>query len=138
MHAATITGLKGRWQKLRDVPLTICDTGHNADGIREVVAQISATPHRRLHFVIGMVKEKDASTILKQLPADAMYYFCQASIPRALPAELLASTAASFGLAGTIVPDVNEAIRQATTNAANDDLVFIGGSTFVVAEIDGL
>jgi dihydrofolate synthase/folylpolyglutamate synthase len=137
-HGATITGLKGRWQKLKDAPLTICDTGHNPDGIREVVAQINATPHKQLHFVIGMVKEKDASAVLRQLPADARYYFCQADIPRAMPADLLAKAAASFGLAGVIIPDVNEAIRAASLNAAKDDLVFIGGSTFVVAEIDGL
>jgi dihydrofolate synthase/folylpolyglutamate synthase len=137
-HGATITGLKGRWQKLRDLPLTICDTGHNVDGIREVVAQINETSHRKLHFVIGLVKEKDATAVLKLLPKEATYYFCQANIPRAMAAEILASTAATIGLTGTIVPDVNDAIRLATQNATEDDLIFIGGSTFVVAEIDGL
>ena len=134
----TLTGLKGRWQKLRDNPLTICDTGHNADGIKEVVAQIQSTPHRHLHFVFGVVKEKERSEVLKLLPKGASYYFCQARIPRALDATLLAKEAYAFGLAGKIIPDVNDALREATLNAEKDDLVFIGGSTFVVAEIDGL
>jgi dihydrofolate synthase/folylpolyglutamate synthase len=137
-RGATITGLKGRWQKLREIPLTICDTGHNTDGIREVVAQLKTIAHQKLHFVIGMVKEKDVAAVLKELPREATYYFCQANIPRALPADVLAEAAGRIGLRGSIVPDVNEAIRQATKNATTDDLVFIGGSTFVVAEIDGL
>ena len=136
--ASTMTGLKGRWQKLRDKPLTICDTGHNPDGIREVVDQINSTPHRHLHFVLGAVKEKDISEVLQYLPKTATYYFCQANIPRALDAAVLAKEAASFGLSGEIIPGVNEALKEATRNASDDDLIFIGGSTFVVAEIDGL
>ncbi len=136
--AATMTGLKGRWQKLRDAPLTICDTGHNPDGIREVVNQIKSIPHHHLHFVFGVVKEKDISEVLKCLPEAATYYFCQAKIPRALDAVVLAKEAAAFGLSGEVIPDVNEALKAATRNASKEDLVFIGGSTFVVAEIDGL
>ena len=136
--AATLTGLKGRWQTLCQEPLTICDTGHNADGIREVVEQIKATPHRHLHFVLGAVKEKDISGILIQLPKDATYYFCQAKIPRALDALLLEKQAGEFELKGNVIPDVNDALREATRAAGKDDLVFIGGSTFVVAEIEGL
>ncbi len=136
--AATLTGLKGRWQKLRDEPLTICDTGHNPDGIREVVNQIQSIPHHHLHFVFGAVKEKDISEVLQCLPKAATYYFCQAKIPRALDAAVLAKEATAFGLSGVIIPDVNEALKVATRNALKDDLIFIGGSTFVVAEIDGL
>ncbi|MEJ0054385.1 MAG: cyanophycin synthetase [Bacteroidota bacterium] len=137
-EVVTLTGLKGRWQKLSDRPLTICDTGHNPDGIRQVVEQIRSTPHKHLHFVFGAVKEKDFSAVFKLLPKDATYYFCQAKIPRALEADLLAEEATSFGLAGKIVPDVNDAYKEAFRNAGKDDMIFIGGSTFVVAEIDGL
>ena len=136
--AATMTGLKGRWQKLRDAPLTICDTAHNPAGIKEVVDQIKSIPHHHLHFVFGAVKDKDISEVLKCLPAAATYYFCQAKIPRALDAAVLAKEASAFGLSGEVIPDVNEALRVATRHALKDDLIFIGGSTFVVAEIDGL
>jgi dihydrofolate synthase/folylpolyglutamate synthase len=133
-----LTGLKGRWQILLHQPLTICDTGHNEAGIGEVVQQIQRTPHNRLHMVIGMVNDKEISTVLQRMPKDAAYYFCQANIPRALDANQLAMEAAKHGLTGKVIPDVNEAIASAAETAANDDLIFIGGSTFVVAEIDGL
>jgi dihydrofolate synthase/folylpolyglutamate synthase len=132
------TGLKGRWQRLGDLPLTICDTGHNPDGVREVVMQIRQQHYETLFMIIGMVKDKDVSEVLGLLPTEAKYYFCQANIPRALDAAQLAGKAAEFGLKGSVVPDVNEAIRQAREQADENDFIFIGGSTFVVAEISDL
>ena len=137
-HVITLTGLKGRWQVLRQQPLTICDTGHNEAGILAVVQQIQRTPHGQLHMVIGMVNDKEISSVLRLLPKDAIYYFCQANIPRALDAADLAGAAADEGLNGKVVRDVNEALTAATRSAATDDLIFVGGSTFVVAEIEGL
>ena len=137
-NVTTQTNFKGRWQKLRDKPLVICDTGHNVDGMREIVAQIAQTKFNRLHMVIGMVKDKDISKVLSLLPRDATYYFCQAKLPRALDANILAEKAAEAGLKGSVISDVNEAKNQAIESAGPDDLVFIGGSTFVVAELDEL
>jgi len=133
-----LTGLKGRWQRLRDKPLTICDTGHNESGVREVLRQIAQQKFRKLHIVWGMVKDKDVSKIVSQLPKDADYYFCQAKIPRAMDAKELQEKMKSFGLTGKVVKDVNQAVAEATRNAASEDMIFIGGSTFVVAEIDNL
>jgi len=132
------TGLKGRWQILGSSPMKVCDTAHNPDGIKEVVQQIKALTYDSLYIVIGMVKDKDISTVLQLLPHDAYYYFCQANIPRAMEAELLAEKAAAFGLRGEVIRNVNEAIREAERKATGDDVIFIGGSTFVVAEIDNL
>jgi len=132
------THLKGRWQILSRRPLLVCDTGHNLDGIREVVKQIHAQRYERLHMVIGMVKDKDITSILAELPTEATYYFCQAKIPRALPAEQLRTAAAGFGLRGKVIADVNDAIREALQNSNDDDFIFVGGSTFVVAEIENL
>lgn len=132
------TGLKGRWQQLNDKPLIICDTGHNADGIRELVAQIKQQSYKKLYMIIGMVKDKEPDAVLKILPTDAYYYFCQASIPRALEATQLRDHANRFQLEGEVEPDVNEAIRKAKAKADANDFIFIGGSTFVVAEIDAL
>lgn len=132
------TGLKGRWQILSHQPLTVCDTGHNVDGIHEVVRQIEAQAYRKLFMVIGMVKDKDIRDVLALLPKDANYYFCQAKIPRALDAESLSGMALAAGLTGKVVADVNEAIGEARKQATKDDMIFIGGSTFVVAEINDL
>ncbi|HEY0743086.1 MAG TPA: folylpolyglutamate synthase/dihydrofolate synthase family protein [Chryseosolibacter sp.] len=137
-NVITNTHLKGRWQKLREKPLMICDTGHNLDGITEVLQQLHETPHRQLHFVFGVVKDKTIDEILTILPKDATYYFCQAKLPRALDAAALAKKAREFGLQGTVIPDVNEAKNLALKNASENDLIFIGGSTFVVAEINEL
>jgi len=137
-QVVSLTGLKGRWQKIGDRPLVICDTGHNADGIRAVVEQLQATPHEKLHVVLGTVNDKDIRGILELFPKEAFYYFCQAKIPRALPAGELAVQAMAVGLQGIVIGDVNEAIRSAKANASAEDLIFIGGSTFVVAEVDNL
>lgn len=137
-NVVTNTRLKGRWQKIGDRPVTICDTGHNVDGIRQLVRQIQDQSFDKLHMVIGMVKDKDITKVLELLPKDAAYYFCQADLPRALDAGLLAEQARRVGLSGVVVKDVNEAIRTAKSKAAESDFIFIGGSTFVVGEIENL
>jgi dihydrofolate synthase / folylpolyglutamate synthase len=134
----TITGLKGRWQKLGERPLVICDTGHNEGGIREVVKQIEAQDFENLLIVLGCVKDKELSPILSQLPKRAYYYFCQAQIPRALDARELQKRANSFNLVGEVVKDVNQAVEMAKRQSGPNDFIFIGGSTFVVAEITNL
>jgi dihydrofolate synthase/folylpolyglutamate synthase len=132
------TGLKGRWQILGENPLIVCDTGHNEDGIRLIVEQINELDFERLFMVIGMVNDKDISKVLSILPKNAWYIFCQATIPRAMDAEELAKKAFEVGLKGEIIRDVNLAIEKAENLASKEDLIFIGGSTFVVAEINDL
>jgi dihydrofolate synthase/folylpolyglutamate synthase len=132
------THLKGRWQQLGDSPVMVCDTGHNAEGITEVLQQLRKQSYRRLIMVWGMVKDKDPEAVLGLLPKHAYYIFCQASIPRALPADDLKVFADQTGLWGEVVPNVQEAVRKAQSLATPDDFIFIGGSTFVVAEIEQL
>ncbi|MGN6180733.1 MAG: bifunctional folylpolyglutamate synthase/dihydrofolate synthase [Mucilaginibacter sp.] len=130
-----LTGLHGRWEILNHNPLTICDTGHNPDGIQEVLKSISSIPYKQLHFVIGMVNDKDSNKVLDILPKDAVYYFCKPDIPRGLEAESLKEKAESFCLNGKVYNSVTEALSAAKKSANQDDLVFVGGSTFVVAEV---
>jgi dihydrofolate synthase / folylpolyglutamate synthase len=132
------TGLKGRWQTIGEKPLIICDTGHNEAGIGQILEQLKRENYQHLFMVLGMVKDKDISGVLRQLPRDATYFFCEARIPRAMPAAQLTELAGTFGLKGTAVPDVNEAIEKARRIASENDLIFVGGSTFVVAEINGI
>ena len=132
------TGLKGRWQVLNEKPFIVCDTGHNLNGITEVLSQIKAQTYRKLWIVFGMVKGKDVTAVLKLLPQEAYYFFCQAKIPRALDAALLYAEATHYQLKGEVVQDVNDALYKATQKAADEDMIFIGGSTFVVAEIKNL
>jgi dihydrofolate synthase / folylpolyglutamate synthase len=134
----SLTGLKGRWQKLNDKPFIVCDTGHNEAGVQEVLSQIGKQKFDKLHIVWGMVNDKDITAILKMLPRHTAYYFCQAKIPRAMPAQELMTKASEFGLQGLVVGDVNEAIMKAKRSCTENDMIFIGGSTFVVAEIDNL
>lgn len=134
----SLTGLKGRWQILQHNPLVVCDTGHNAEGILELIEQIALTPHAELHWVFGMVKDKSPEKVLSILPKQAHYYFCQAKIERALDASVLLNLATEKGLAGVAVADVNEALSMALRASKPQDLIMVGGSTFVVAEIDGL
>lgn len=134
-HVVAFTGLKGRWQKVGERPLMFCDTGHNVDGIREVLKMINLQRFEKLWMVIGMVKDKDVSDVLALLPKHANYVFCQASIPRALDAEKLMEAASAHGLLGVVVSNVDEAVSYARAQAGKDDFIFIGGSTFVVAEI---
>lgn len=137
-NTITLTGLKGRWQTIDTNPLTICDTGHNEAGIKEILMQIKETEFDQLHWVLGMVRDKDVSKILTLLPKDAQYYFCEASIPRAMPSSELMEKALHFGLVGQDCKDVNNALREARKESNSNDLIFVGGSTFVVAEIENL
>ena len=130
-----LTGLMGRWQQISANPITICDVAHNEAGIREVVTQLRNIPYNKLHFVLGMVSDKDISSVLALLPGNSFYYFCRASIPRALEADELRQRAIEFGLTGHIYPSVRAALKAAQDAAQNGDLVFVGGSTFVVAEV---
>lgn len=128
------TGLQGRWQKLQEHPTVICDTGHNEAGIRYILQQIKSLEFKQLHIVIGMVNDKDVMKILSMLPQDAQYYFCKANIPRALNEYKLQDYANACNLDGEAYPTVAAALDAAKHAAANDDLIFVGGSTFVVAE----
>lgn len=131
----TQTGLLGRWQKLADKPMTVCDTAHNVNGIELVMEQIQSQQFENLHMVIGMVKDKDIDKVLSLMPLSATYYFCNADLPRAMPAQELANKAEMHQLHGRSYPSVSEALRAAKNQAGENDLVFVGGSTFVVAEI---
>jgi dihydrofolate synthase/folylpolyglutamate synthase len=130
-----LTGLHGRWQIIQEKPLVIADTGHNEDGIKEVLDNLKRYNYRTLHFVLGVVNDKDISKILKLLPKDATYYFCKASIPRALDENELATLAKKNGLNGSTFKTVPEALKKAIKQAKVNDLVFVGGSTFTVADI---
>ncbi len=129
-----LTGLNGRWQTISEDPLVICDAGHNEDGIKEVIENLKTYSYKQLHFVLGVVNDKDVSSILKLLPKDATYYFAKASVPRALPENELKMKAEEFGLKGNIFSNVKEALEAAKSNYKNGDLIFVGGSTFVVAD----
>lgn len=128
------TGLMGRWQVLGTAPTIICDTGHNVNGIEYIVEQIGMQQFEKLHMVIGMVKDKDITKILKLLPKNATYYWCKAQLPRALNEVELQQQAKEFGLNGAAFDTVELAVKAAKLNAQTNDLIFIGGSTFVVAE----
>ncbi len=129
------TGFSGRWHKLSDKPLIVCDTGHNEAGITEVLNQLSNTSYQKLHWVFGLVSDKDVSKILTLLPEDACYYFCKAQIPRAMDAHELQNKAGMFNLHGQAYESVKDALNAAKTKANDSDLILIGGSTFVVAEV---
>ena len=129
------TGLQGRWQTLGKSPLTICDTGHNIDGIKNVIQEINNITFNKLHFVFGTVNDKDTNKILALLPKEAKYYFCAAKIDRALDATELKNKSAEFNLKGDSFNSVKEAYQESISQAEQDDLIFIGGSTFVVAEV---
>ena len=129
------TGLNGRWQKLQEHPLVICDVGHNKAGIENILSQIKQHKYKTLRMVIGMVNDKDISTILKMLPKEAVYYFCKANIPRALDQKELKNFANNVGLMGEEYDSVQSALKNAVSDAGADDFIFVGGSTFVVAEV---
>ncbi len=133
-----ITGLHGRWEIIHENPTIILDVGHNEDGIKQIVQQIELTKHHDLHIIIGMVKDKEIDTVLSLLPHSANYYFTQAHIPRALPAETLKEQAGKFSLTGKIITDVNEAIKEARSKAHKDDLILICGSVFLVGEVNSV
>lgn len=133
--AARATGLRGRWERLGERPFVVCDTGHNESGIAEVAAQIARQTYRKLYMVVGFVEDKDLSRVLPLLPRQAHYVFTKAGIRRALDERELARRAAGYGLQGECVPTVNEALAWARELAGPDDMIFIGGSTYVVAEV---
>lgn len=133
--AAAETGLNGRWQILSEHPLTVCDTGHNEHGLSLVVEQIERQKYKRLYMIVGFVNDKDIEHILPLLPRKAHYIFTQASVRRALAATELAAAAARFGLEGEVVATVKGALERAQSLATPDDMIFIGGSTFTVAEL---
>ncbi|GAB3657628.1 folylpolyglutamate synthase/dihydrofolate synthase family protein [Echinicola sediminis] len=137
-HTAEKSGLKGRFQKLQERPLVYCDTGHNVEGLSLVMEQIGEMDFRQLHIILGMVNDKDIGNALALFPKSAKYVFCQADIPRALDAESLREKALIYGLEGKVIKNVNEALRDTLKKADKRDLVFVGGSTFVVAEIENL
>jgi dihydrofolate synthase/folylpolyglutamate synthase len=129
------TGLQGRWQIIGVSPLTICDTGHNREGLEYVMNQIKMVPRSALHIIIGFVNDKDLGSVLPLFPTDAIYYFTKASVPRALNEIKLKTEAEKYGLAGESYTDVRTALYWARKQANESDLIFIGGSTFVVAEV---
>ena len=137
-QVTSLTGLRGRWSIIGQRPLVVCDTGHNAAGLGMVMRQLQRVPHQRLHLVIGTVNDKDVAGMLTLLPKDATYYFCAANIPRALPVAELMQQATTLGLAGQAYASVGAAVAAARAAAAPADVVFIGGSTFVVAEVEEL
>ena len=129
------TSLVGRWQILNESPLTICDTAHNEDGVKEIVKQLNTIDYNELHFVLGTVNDKRIEKVLSLLPKSAKYYFCQADIPRALDKNELRKLSEEKKLFGEVYPSVSDAYNQAKKNAKINDCIYIGGSTFVVAEI---
>ncbi|MCG8410702.1 MAG: bifunctional folylpolyglutamate synthase/dihydrofolate synthase [Bacteroidales bacterium] len=129
------TGLLGRWQILNNKPLTICDTGHNQDGISDIIAQIQQTAYEKLHMVFGVVDDKNIDTILSMLPKNAKYYFTKAQIPRALNEKILQEKAKQYNLNGDCFDNVEKAVKNAKKFSNDNDLIFIGGSTFIVAEV---
>lgn len=134
-----LTGLKGRWQKISDQPRILCDTGHNEAGIKSILECVDSFQYRKLWLVLGFVKDKDLSRVMSILPASANYVFCQANQPRALPADELLTLGQSHGLQGIVRQNVNQALEYVRQHAdAQSDLVVVGGSTFVVAEINEL
>jgi len=129
------TNLMGRWQILSTNPLTICDTGHNPEGLQAVLDQINQTRFNQLHFVFGMANDKNPESMLYLLPNDATYYFCKPDIPRGMDADVLQQHGFKAGLRGKAYSSVRDALNSAVNNAGVNDLVFVGGSTFVVAEV---
>ncbi|MDZ4666895.1 MAG: folylpolyglutamate synthase/dihydrofolate synthase family protein [bacterium] len=134
LHVKRNTGLMGRWQIIGTSPTIVCDTAHNPNGIEYVVKQIAQQKYNKLHLVIGMVKDKDVNKVLSLLPKEATYYFTKAAIPRAMDEAELQAKGAAFGLLGKSYVSVSEAILAAKKEAQVKDLIFIGGSTFIVAE----
>ncbi len=130
-----LTGLHGRWELLRQNPMLVVDVAHNEDGMSQLVAQIKATPHKVLHIVLGMVKDKEVDQVLSLLPKNARYYFTRAEIPRALPEDELMEKANRFGLEGKTFANVNFAMVSASLSATKDDLIVVCGSIFLVGEV---
>ncbi len=135
MNVRKLTGFRGRWEILGRQPLVIADTGHNAHGLALVMEQLKSEKYKHLHIVFGMVKDKDRKPVLELLPPDATYYFCSPALLRGLDPEVLKEDCAALGLQGKVFKGVSAAFEAAKREADKDDLIFIGGSTFVVAEV---
>lgn len=138
-HAQEQTVLMGRWQTISTNPKIICDTGHNEAGIREVMHNLAQEDYKQLHVVLGAMKDKDLDKVLPLLPKKAIYYFCAPDMPRALDASLLREKASDYDLHGNAYASIDEALANASTACNEKDLIFVGGSTFVVAgALEGL
>ncbi len=135
LNVSKNTGLLGRWQVLKETPKVVCDAGHNREGLTYVMQQLSNETFKSLHIVFGVVNDKDLSSIADLLPKKATYYFCKPNIPRGLDADELKQRLSKYNVTGNAYNSVNEAYKMALKNAKKDDLIFVGGSTFVVAEI---
>ncbi len=133
-RAAEISQLQGRWQSIGHNPRIVCDTGHNEAGIESILTQIKTIPYKKLHLVLGVVNDKNVDKILSMMPKEASYYFCKASIPRALDENQLRDSAMNYGLKGKAFASVEMALQDAKHKADKDDFIFVGGSTFVVAD----
>ena len=129
------TGFQGRWQKINDKPQAIADTAHNSHGLKIVMAQLQKQQYDTLRIVLGVVNDKDLSEILPLMPKAAVYYFCKPNLARGLDAEKLQDAATGFGLKGHVYASVREAYQSALADAGEDDFIYVGGSTFVVAEV---
>ena len=134
-NVKTLTNLRGRWETLSHNPLVICDTGHNKAGLTYIIKQLKSLKKRELHLVLGFVDDKDLNAVLPLFPKEATYYFTQPTIARALPKEALGVAAAKHGLKGALYSSGKAALVAAQTKAGKNDVVFIGGSTFLVADV---
>ena len=134
-NVCELTGLMGRWQQIGTNPKIICDTGHNIGGISYIVEQLKQEKYNKLHIVMGMVNDKDIKGVLNILPKDAKYYFTKASVKRAMDEEILKAMANQVGIVGNSFKDVKSALQAAKNEAENDDLIFVGGSSFIVADL---
>ncbi|MEC5143761.1 folylpolyglutamate synthase/dihydrofolate synthase family protein [Chitinophaga sp. 212800010-3] len=134
-HVKKLTGLRGRWEVVKEHPLTVLDVGHNEAGIREIVQQLGHVNYQQLHIVVGFVKDKEVEKVLPLFPSSAHYYFCKANIPRALDDVALAGMAAEHGLQGNAYSSVQEALKAAKQHAQPDDMILVCGSFFIVAEV---
>ena len=134
-HVCELTGLRGRWEKINENPITICDTGHNVNGLEYIVRQLQQQKYEKLHIVFGMVNDKDIEGVLSIMPKDATYYFCQASVKRAMPSQQLKTLAEAHELKGNTFANVLDAYNSARQNASQNDFIYIGGSSFIVADL---
>lgn len=142
-EVVSLTDLKGRWQVLYQEPLTVCDTGHNEHGLKIILNQIekiytAGIVKGKKHFILGFVKDKNVEEILQLFPKDANYYFCQANSPRSMTSENLIKIAESMNLSGYSILSVNDALKEVREIAQKEDFIYIGGSTFIVAELNEL
>ena len=135
LHVVKNTGLHGRWQQINEFPKVICDTAHNKHGLTIVLHQIQKEKFDILHIVLGVVNDKDLDEILPLFPKNAVYYFCKPNIPRGLDAAILKQKATTYSLKGEVYNSVSEAYNEALQTAKKSDFIYVGGSTFVVAEI---